>query len=171
MTAWPVLPGHRAYVRDLDQGAAWVLAQLPRRLIDASLLAKSQIDGLCAASFTRLRDTAAGFTQQVKLSLRVLAWLPTGGVCGVIALWRHGRCRSEMPKWLHASPAIPRLVESYDDYPVCQRRSAIGIGEKMPRFSRFGPRIGWGVVASSLARRVTGTSEHSRRSRNSPCPA
>jgi 3-oxoacyl-[acyl-carrier-protein] synthase III len=40
------------YVRRSDHGAAWFLAQALRRLLDASGVAKSDIDGLCASSFT-----------------------------------------------------------------------------------------------------------------------
>lgn len=84
-------PVTEPYVRRSDHGAAWFLARVLRRLIDASGLAKSTIDGLCVSSFTLLPDTAVGFTQQVELSPRVLEWLPMGGACGVIALRRAAR--------------------------------------------------------------------------------
>ena len=79
------------YVRRSDHGAAWFLARALRRLIDASGVAKSAIDGLCVSSFTLHPDTAVAFTQQIGLSPRLLEWLPMGGACGVIALRRAAR--------------------------------------------------------------------------------
>jgi acetyl-CoA acetyltransferase len=84
-------PVTEPYVRRSDRGAAWFLARVLRRLLDASGLAKSSIDGLCVSSFTLSPDTAVGFTQHVGLSPRVLEWLPMGGACGVIALRRAAR--------------------------------------------------------------------------------
>jgi acetyl-CoA acetyltransferase len=79
------------YVRRSEHGAARFLARALRRLLDASGLAKPDIDGVCASSFTLHPDTAVGFTQYVGLSPRVLEWLPMGGACGVIALRRAAR--------------------------------------------------------------------------------
>jgi acetyl-CoA acetyltransferase len=79
------------YVRRSDHGAAWFLARVLRRLLDAGGIAKADIDGLCVSSFTLHPDTAVAFTQQVGLSPCVLEWLPMGGACGVIALRRAAR--------------------------------------------------------------------------------
>jgi acetyl-CoA acetyltransferase len=84
-------PVTEPYVRRSDHGAAWFLARALRRLLDASGVAKPDIDGLCVSSFTLQPDTAVGFTQYVGLSPRMLEWLPMGGACGVIALRRAAR--------------------------------------------------------------------------------
>jgi acetyl-CoA acetyltransferase len=79
------------YVRRSDKGAAWWLGSALRRLLDASGLAKAQIDGLCLSSFTLAPDGPAPFVQYVGLSPRFLEFLPTGGACGVMALRRAAR--------------------------------------------------------------------------------
>jgi acetyl-CoA acetyltransferase len=84
-------PVTEPYVRRSGHGAAWFLARALRRLIDASSVGKSDIDGLCVSSFTLHPDTAIAFTQYVGLSPRILEWLPMGGACGVIALRRAAR--------------------------------------------------------------------------------
>ncbi len=84
-------PVTEPYVRRSEHGAAWFLARALRRLLDASGLAKSNVDGLCASSFTLHPDTAVGFTQYIGLSPRVLEWLPMGGACGLVALRRAAR--------------------------------------------------------------------------------
>lgn len=84
-------PVTEPYVRCSDHSAAWFLARALRRLLDASSLKKSDIDGLCVSSFTLHPDTAVAFTQYVGMSPRVLEWLPMGGACGVIALRRAAR--------------------------------------------------------------------------------
>jgi acetyl-CoA acetyltransferase len=84
-------PVTEPYVRRSEHGAAWFLAQALRRLIDASNIAKTDIDGLCVSSFTLAPDTAVAFTQHVGLSPRFLESLPMGGACGVVALRRAAR--------------------------------------------------------------------------------
>jgi acetyl-CoA acetyltransferase len=84
-------PVTEPYVRRSDHGAAWFLARVLRRLLEAGGLAKPDIDGLCLSSFTLHPDTAVAFTQHVGLSPRLLEWLPMGGACGVIALRRAAR--------------------------------------------------------------------------------
>jgi len=84
-------PVTEPYVRRSEHGAAWFLARAMRRLLDASGLRKSDLDGLCVSSFTLLPDTAVAFTQQAGLSPRFLEWLPMGGACGVVALRRAAR--------------------------------------------------------------------------------
>ena len=84
-------PVTEPYVRRSEHGAAWFLARVLRRLLDASGVAKSEVDGLCASSFTLHPDTSVAFTQYVGLSPRVVEWLPMGGACGVIALRRGAR--------------------------------------------------------------------------------
>jgi acetyl-CoA acetyltransferase len=84
-------PVTEPYVRRSEHGAAWFLAQALRRLIDASHIAKAEIDGLCVSSFTLAPDTAVALTQHVQMSPRFLEWLPMGGACGVVALRRAAR--------------------------------------------------------------------------------
>ena len=79
------------YARRAEHGAAWFLARALALLLEGSGLAKTAIDGLCAASFTLAPDTAVAFTQHVGLSPRFLEWLPVGGACGVVALRRAAR--------------------------------------------------------------------------------
>ena len=79
------------YVRRSDKSAAWWLGTALRHLLEASTLAKHQIDGLCLSSFTLSPDGPAPFTQYIGLSPRVLEFLPYGGACGVIALRRAAR--------------------------------------------------------------------------------
>jgi acetyl-CoA acetyltransferase len=80
-----------AYARRSERPAAWFLARALALLLEGSGLAKRDIDGLCASSFTLAPDTAVAFTQHVGLSPRYLEWLPMGGACGVIALRRAAR--------------------------------------------------------------------------------
>ena len=79
------------YVRRSDRGAAWWLGTALRRLLEASGLARQQVDGLCLSSFTLAPDGPAPFVQYVGLSPRFLEFLPTGGACGVMALRRAAR--------------------------------------------------------------------------------
>lgn len=79
------------YVRRSDRGAAWWLGSALRKLLEASGLAKQQVDGLCLSSFTLVPDGPAPFVQYVGLSPRFLEFLPTGGACGVMALRRAAR--------------------------------------------------------------------------------
>ena len=79
------------YVRRSDKGAAWWLGSALRRLLEASGLAKRQVDGLCLSSFTLAPDGPAPFVQYVGLSPRFLEFLPTGGACGIMALRRAAR--------------------------------------------------------------------------------
>ena len=79
------------YERRSDKGAAWWLGSALRRLLEASGLAKRQVDGLCLSSFTLAPDGPAPFVQYVGLSPRFLEFLPTGGACGIMALRRAAR--------------------------------------------------------------------------------
>jgi acetyl-CoA acetyltransferase len=60
-------------------------------LIQASGVAKDDIDGLCLSSFSLSPDTAVGLTQHLGLSPRWLDHIPTGGASGVMALRRAAR--------------------------------------------------------------------------------
>ena len=79
------------YVRYSTHGAHWFLGQALHALVQASGVAKEQIDGLCVSSFSLAPDTAVGVTQHLGLSPRWLDHIPTGGASGVMALRRAAR--------------------------------------------------------------------------------
>src|SRR5262247_1705771 len=79
------------YVRYSTRNAHWFIGQALRALLDASHLAKEQIDGLTVSSFSLAPDTAVGVTQHMGLTLRWLDHIPTGGASGVMALRRAAR--------------------------------------------------------------------------------
>jgi acetyl-CoA acetyltransferase len=79
------------YVRYSTRGAHWFVGQALRALLDASGLAKEQVDGLTISSFSLAPDTAVGVTQHMGLSPRWLDHIPTGGASGVMSLRRAAR--------------------------------------------------------------------------------
>jgi acetyl-CoA acetyltransferase len=79
------------YLRYSTHGAHWFIGQALRSLVQASGLAKEQIDGLTISSFSLAPDTAVGVTQHLGLSPRWLDHIPTGGASGVMALRRAAR--------------------------------------------------------------------------------
>jgi acetyl-CoA acetyltransferase len=79
------------YQRYSTQGAHWFVGQALQALIQASGVAKDDIDGLCLSSFSLNPDTAVGLTQHLGLSPRWLDHIPTGGASGVMALRRAAR--------------------------------------------------------------------------------
>jgi acetyl-CoA acetyltransferase len=79
------------YVRYSTHDAHWFIGRALRALIEASGLAKEQIDGLTVSSFSLAPDTAVGVTQHLGLSPRWLDHIPTGGASGVMALRRAAR--------------------------------------------------------------------------------
>ena len=79
------------YLRYSTRGAHWFIGQALKGLLDASGLAKEQIDGLTISSFSLAPDTAVGVTQHLGLSPRWLDHIPNGGASGVMALRRAAR--------------------------------------------------------------------------------
>jgi acetyl-CoA acetyltransferase len=79
------------YVRYSTHDAHWFIGRALRALLDASGLAKEQIDGLTVSSFSLAPDTAVGVTQHLGVSPRWLDHIPTGGASGVMALRRAAR--------------------------------------------------------------------------------
>ena len=79
------------YQRYSTQGAHWFVGQALQALIQASGVAKDDIDGLCLSSFSLSPDTAVGLTQHLGLSPRWLDHIPTGGASGVMSLRRAAR--------------------------------------------------------------------------------
>jgi acetyl-CoA acetyltransferase len=83
-----VAPVTVPYVRFSTRSTHWFVAQALGRLLDASGLAKEQIDGLCLASFALAPDTAIGVTNHLGLSVRWLDYIPLGGAAAQVALRR-----------------------------------------------------------------------------------
>lgn len=81
-------PVTEPYMRRSDHGAVWFLGRVLARLIAASGVAKSAIDGVCLSSFSLPPDGPAPFLQHVGLSPRLLDAIPTGGACGIMAARR-----------------------------------------------------------------------------------
>lgn len=79
------------YERYSIKSAHWFLGKLLAELLQQSGLRKTQIDGLCAASFTMAPDTAVGLTQQLGLTLRWLDHIPMGGASALVSLRRAAR--------------------------------------------------------------------------------
>lgn len=79
------------YQRYCTQGAHWFVGQAVQLLVQASGVAKDDIDGLCLSSFSLSPDTAVGLTQHLGLSPRWLDHIPTGGASGVMSLRRAAR--------------------------------------------------------------------------------
>lgn len=79
------------YERYSTHGAHWWLGRAVKALLDASGLAKTDIDGLTVSSFSLSPDTAVGVTQHLGLTPRWLDHLPNGGASGVMALRRAAR--------------------------------------------------------------------------------
>ena len=76
------------YVRYSIRNAHWFVAQALSRLLKASGLDKSDIDGLSVGSFMLAPDTAIGLTQHLGVTVRWLDHVPFGGACGIVALRR-----------------------------------------------------------------------------------
>jgi acetyl-CoA acetyltransferase len=83
-----VAPVTVPYVRHSIRNAHWFAAQALLRLLSASGLRKTDVDGVCVGSFTLSPDTAVGLTQYLGLSPRWLDHVPFGGASGVVSLRR-----------------------------------------------------------------------------------
>lgn len=83
-----VAPVTVPYVRQSIRNAHWFAARALAGLLQASGLRKTDVDGLCLASFGLLPDTAIGVTQHLGVTVRWLDHLPIGGASGVVALRR-----------------------------------------------------------------------------------
>ena len=79
------------YVRHSIRSAHWFFARALAALLHRSGIAKHEIDGLCASSFTLAPDSAVGLTQHLGISPRWLDDIPFGGGNGVVALRRAAR--------------------------------------------------------------------------------
>jgi acetyl-CoA acetyltransferase len=79
------------YERYSIKPAQWWIGRALRMLIEASGIAKQDIDGLIVSSFTLAPDTAVGLTQHYGLSPRWLDHVPMGGASAIVALRRAAR--------------------------------------------------------------------------------
>lgn len=79
------------YQRFSERPALWFLGTALRLLIERSGLAKRDIDGLSASSFSLAPDGVVSFAEQVRLTPRYIDWQPTGGASGVLAIRRAAR--------------------------------------------------------------------------------
>ncbi len=76
------------YEKRSQHGVHWWLGRALAELVKRSGIAKQEIDGLIAASYTLRPDTAVSLTEYFGLTVRWLEDLPMGGASGPIAL-RH----------------------------------------------------------------------------------
>ncbi len=76
------------YVRYSIRNAHWFVANALSRLLKASGLEKTDVDGLSVGSFMLAPDTAIGLTQHLGITVRWLDYVPLGGACGIVALRR-----------------------------------------------------------------------------------
>lgn len=79
------------YQRYSTHGAHWFFGQALRALLQASGLAKDDLDGLCLSSFSLAPDNAVGVVGHLGLSPRWLDHVPTGGASGLMCLRRAAR--------------------------------------------------------------------------------
>lgn len=79
------------YERYSPETAHWWIGRALSAVADASGFGPTDIDGLCASSFTLFPDTAVALSQHFGLTPRWLDHVPMGGASGVIALRRAAR--------------------------------------------------------------------------------
>ncbi len=85
------VPVKTPYSRVKEHSVAWYIGQVLRKLLEASGLEKSEVDGLALASYSNHPDSAAVMAEYFGLELSWLVDLPMGGASGVIALMRAAR--------------------------------------------------------------------------------
>ena len=151
-------PVTEPYVRRSPHGAAWFLARVLRRLLDAGGMAKTDIDGLCLSSFTLVPDTAVAFTQYVGLSPRCLEWLPVGGACGPIALRRAARA-------VQAGDADVVACIAGDTANETSFRNLVADFSSFARTAAYpygagGPNANFAMIADAYMRATGATREH-----------
>ncbi len=79
------------YVRYSNDGAALFFARTLRGLLDGANLAKTEIDGMCIASFTLAPDSGIGLTRALGLTLDWLDTVPLGGASAIASIRRAAR--------------------------------------------------------------------------------
>jgi acetyl-CoA acetyltransferase len=79
------------YARTSDHATPWFFGSVLRQLLEASGLAKHEVDGLAISSFSLAPDSVVCLTQHFDMSARWLEQLPYGGASGVIAVRRAAR--------------------------------------------------------------------------------
>lgn len=79
------------YSRHSNDGAARFFARTLRGLVDGAGISKSEIDGMCIASFTLAPDSGIGLTRALGLSLNWLDTIPLGGASAIASIRRAAR--------------------------------------------------------------------------------
>lgn len=79
------------YSRFSNDGAARFFARTLRGLVDGAGIPKSEIDGMCIASFTLAPDSGIGLTRALGLTLNWLDTIPLGGASAIAAIRRAAR--------------------------------------------------------------------------------
>ena len=97
-------------------------------LLDASGLAKAQIDGLAVSSFSLGSDTTIALTEHFDMSPRWIEWLPTGGASGVMALRRAARAVQD------GDASVVACIAGDTANPQA-------FGDLVRNFSRFSPAV------------------------------
>lgn len=84
-------PTSFGYSRYSTEPADWYFAQCLRTMLSASGLAKRDIDGLSASSFTLAPNPVASLSRSLGVTLTWLESVPFGGASGVMSLRRAAR--------------------------------------------------------------------------------
>jgi acetyl-CoA acetyltransferase len=79
------------YQRYSTHRAQWFFGALLRGIIEATGIPKHRIDGLSAASFSLMPDTAIGVVEHLGMTARYVDHIPLGGASGIAALRRAAR--------------------------------------------------------------------------------
>lgn len=116
------------YVRHSEKQAHWFVGKALRALLDASGLAKAQIDGLAVSSFSLGSDTTIALTEHFDMSPRWIEWLPTGGASGVMALRRAARAVQD------GDASVVACIAGDTANPQA-------FGDLVRNFSRFSPAV------------------------------
>ncbi len=86
-----VAPVTVPYQRYSDRKASYFVGLALRAMLDATGLAKAEIDGLAVSSFTLPPDSVVSLTEHFDLPVRWIEQIPLGGASGVVALRRAAR--------------------------------------------------------------------------------
>ena len=125
------------YARRSEHNVHWWFGRALAELVGQSGIAKDDIDGLIAASYTLRPDTAVSLTEYFGLTVRWLEDLPMGGASGPIALRHAARAveagDAEVVACLAADvlggDAFGSLMENYSSF---SQQGAMPYGEAGP---------------------------------------
>lgn len=123
-------PYTEAYVRRSDKGAPWFLGRTLSGVLNATGMAKGDVDGLAVTSMSLAPDAVPALVEHFGLSPRWLASMPCGGASGVIALQRAARAVQCGDAEMVACIAGDNSAEG-------------AFAEQVSRFSRFSMEAVW----------------------------